>query len=126
MRCRHQEFTSWFEHEFGSRSFPFKDGMKSFRELPAGLRSLTFTTALADWKKDHPTEARTMTRQRIRRPPANAYPKTRRWLRRAIRREITRGWDELQRQGVQVCRSHAFTLRRGTACYCNICGEARP
>ena len=31
----------------------WKDGMKRWQELPSNFRSLTFSVALADWRKQH-------------------------------------------------------------------------
>ncbi len=33
-------------------AFPWKDGVRAWKELPAGFRSLTFTQALVDWNND--------------------------------------------------------------------------
>ena len=46
-----QGFVEWFDRQFVQRRHPWKNGVRSWTELPSTFRAVTFTAALADWRK---------------------------------------------------------------------------
>lgn len=47
-----EEFMAWFKQNYAEKSFPWKDGMRPWNQLPASFRAQTFTLARLDWLKE--------------------------------------------------------------------------